>query len=178
MAWGLTFEVELGGGWENLEPAAAEAAVRTAMLRWGELVAATARRLAPKDTGVLAGSLMVSALGTAVEMTGTVVSPLAYAPTMEFGRRPGSKPPPKGALRGWMDRHPAPAWVLERYPTDEAREDALRFSIAARGIVPHPFLRPAFDATASLLPKFIERELLTQVRPGTWGSININTRLT
>lgn len=159
MAYGLEYRVEIGGTWPDFEEAAIEAAVRRAMLRWGEMVATVARRLAPKDTGVLAGSIMVSAFGTAAEMWGTVISPLAHAPTMEFGRRPGAPPPPKGALKGWMDRHPAPSWVMEKYPTDEARESALRWGISIKGIVPHPFLRPAFDTNVGKLAPLIEKEI-------------------
>lgn len=59
------------------------------------------------------------------------------ASATEYGRDPGSRMPPEGALLGWMARHGIP----------ETMEFVLRRSIARNGITARPFLRPAVDQT-------------------------------
>lgn len=107
-----------------------------------------AQFLAPADTGALKGSLAYEVLGEPLNLEGRVFSPLVQASVMEYGRRPareiGLHPAPEGALLGWMQRH---GWEM----TLEA-ERRLRFSIAIKGIVPRPFLRPAFDDTVEEAP--------------------------
>lgn len=56
---------------------------------------------------------------------GTIGTNSPHGPTVEFGRRPGAKMPPKGVLLGWMRRHNVPA----------DREFVLRRAIARRGIL-------------------------------------------
>lgn len=114
-------------------------------------IAEKATFLAPKDLGVLGGSIAYEVLGEPLNLEGRVFSPLAYAPVMEFGRRPGAPPPPPGALLGWMYRHGMD-------PNPES-EKALRWSIAIKGIAPHPFLRPAFDDTVEEAPGILSGAL-------------------
>ena len=54
---------------------------------------------------------------------------------VEFGRAPGSKPPPPGALTDWLRRHGLP----------ESMEYPLAQSIAKRGIAALPHLHPAVE---------------------------------
>ena len=67
-----------------------------------------------------------------------------YAPVREFGRRPGSKMPPRGSLLAWMRRHGIPAEM----------EFVIRRRIGRRGIPGEHVFR---DTLAELKP-LAERE--------------------
>ena len=54
---------------------------------------------------------------------------------VEFGRAPGSKPPPPGALTDWLVRH----------NLDASLEYPIAQSIARRGIAAQPHLHPAVE---------------------------------
>lgn len=101
---------------------------------------------APRDTGMGAESLDLDWGEDGGDVWGRVYSPEVHMLVRELGRRPGQAPPPPGALLSWMSRHPAPPDVLEKYPTEKAREDALRWGIALHGSEPEPFLVPALMA--------------------------------
>lgn len=118
-----------------------------AMARLTAKVLADAAEDAPRDTGLGAESLDAEFWIDEHGVFGRVFSPEIHMLVRELGRRPGQPPPPPGALLPWMSRHPAPGWVMEKYPTEEAREDALRWGIAIHGSPPHPFLRPALLAS-------------------------------
>lgn len=123
--------------------------MRTGLEKVLARIAEKAAFLAPSDTGGLKGSIAFEVLGDPMNLEGRVFSPLAHAPTMEYGRRRGAPPPPAGSLLGWMQRH----------GMDPANEDALRWSISFRGIVPHPFMRPAFDDTVEEAPGILSDAL-------------------
>lgn len=93
---------------------------------------------APKDTGILrasSGVLPPVIVGTRVSVTGGFGGQAAdYAPVMEFGRRPGAKPPPVEPIREWARRHGLP----EKAAFPIAR------SIGRKGIRGHHMLENAF----------------------------------
>lgn len=125
---------------QALGPAEISRRMRVGLTNVLSRIAQSAAFLAPSDLGALRASIAFEVLGDDMNLEGRVFSPLAYAPTMEYGRRPGAAMPPEGALLGWMQRH-----GMDPNLDDER---GLRWSIHVKGIVPHPFLRPAFDAVA------------------------------
>lgn len=71
------------------------------------------RRGAPRDTGALGRSIRNDLTGQGLNLEGRVFSNLIYAPIMEFGRRPGTMPPP-AALEGWARRKGLNAFAVAR----------------------------------------------------------------
>jgi hypothetical protein len=119
-------------------PAAAELIGRATTL--GQRVAAEG---APKDTQALARSI----LADPQPLMGRVYTTLAYADVADKGRRPGSAPPPKQALYGWLDRHGIPrsaAWVIAR-------------AIGRRGVKGRFFWRAAERAVRQALPSMAQQ---------------------
>ena len=57
----------------------------------------------PVNVGTLRSSIQTMMRGQGVDLTGVVYSPLAYAPSVERGRKPG-KMPPVEAIRYWVIR--------------------------------------------------------------------------
>jgi hypothetical protein len=95
------------------------------------LVEADARRNVKQDTRRLAGSITHRVSGSGDNLTGRVGPSAAYGFWVEFGRRPGKRPP-VAALQGWARRHGVNAYALAR-------------AIGRRGIKPAPFLVPAYQ---------------------------------
>lgn len=85
----------------------------------------------------MAGSLVDDISGGGPRLTGTVTSTHPGAIWVERGRRPGRRPPPTGALRGWAQRHGIPA--------DPGTLFLIARAIGRRGIRPRPFLVPALE---------------------------------
>jgi hypothetical protein len=109
------------------------------------------------DTGDLSGRYHVEvAQGAGKVSLGKSVPQLSAQPTndksalvgavsdhvlpVEFGRAPGSRPPPPGALTDWLRRHGLP----------ESMEYPLAQSIAKRGIAALPHLHPAVERARQL----------------------------
>ncbi len=147
----------------ELEGAALRATEKAVLLVQGE-----AQRRAPVDTGALrrsitgqvrplgakpVGSLSARKVGNAfpgqkVGLVGTVGTKLSYARAVEFGRRPGKRPP-TAALKGWARRKTGSA--------DNAYRIAKR--IGERGTSPQPYLEPALEAKRGEIQRMFEREL-------------------
>ncbi len=153
-----------------------EDAARRTMEKAVLMVQAEAQRRAPVDTGTLrrsiatqvrplgaqkvgglgatkAGGLGASRMpvkGSAVAAlyTGVVGTNLRYARAVEFGRRPGKRPP-TASLRGWARRKTGSA--------DNAYRIAKR--IGERGTSPQPYLEPALEAKRGEIQRMFEREL-------------------
>lgn len=71
----------------------------------------------PVDTGTAAGSITTAILGTPLDITGKVFSPLEYVSVLEEGRRPGSTMPPTEPIARWLSRKgsdPRLAFVVAR----------------------------------------------------------------
>jgi phage gpG-like protein len=116
--------------------------IKTALTKSGLVVEGRAKELAPVDTGKLRQSIT-----TQVRTDSALVgSNLQYAPTMEFGRRPGATMPPAGALIGWMTRH----------GMDTRMEFALRRAIARRGIPEKRFLRGALEQNRARIEGYFQ----------------------
>lgn len=93
--------------------------MRRGMRRAVKLVAGSARRNAPHDTGALRGSINEQVVTLRSDtVRGIIGSNLVYAPAVELGARPHWPPP--GALSGWAARH-------------GFTERAIRMSIASFG---------------------------------------------
>lgn len=143
----------------DLSEAAIVAAVQAGLYVWLARVVATAGELAPKDLGVLAGSLEFDVTGTTLDdLQGVAGTPVTYGMVVEFGRAPGKPPPPAGALLGWMDRHGMEVSL-------EA-EESLRWAISVKGIVPQPFLIPAFEEHLDSISETIASRLFTDAEAG------------
>ena len=82
------------------------------------------------------------------QMTGTVRSATKYGAVIEFGRKPGRFPPVR----------PLRLWVRRKGIAKGRAVNSVAFliarKIARKGIVPRPYLHPAFDKQ---LPKFRTR---------------------
>lgn len=159
---GSWITIEVKGG-EKLEarfvswqPPQVHERLKRAMDRILAKVTADAVEDAPRDTGVGAESLAFDSWETDDGVWGKVFSPLPYMLVMEYGRRPASEiglhPPPEGALDGWAARH----------GMDEEAADAMRWSIAIKGIEPRPFLRPALAASKMYALRMIAEELMRE----------------
>jgi phage gpG-like protein len=114
--------------------------IQTALTKSGLVVEGRAKELAPTDTGKLRQSITSQVRSDSV-LIGTN---LQYAPTMEFGRRPGAAMPPAGALLGWMNRH----------GIDPRLEYVVRRSIARKGIAAKRYLRGALEQNTARIDGF------------------------
>ncbi len=151
---------------ERLEAEIEDAARRT-MEKAVLSVQAEAQRRAPVDTGTLRRSLTgqvrplgarkAGGLGTTkaaglgaqkVGTVGTVGTKLSYARAVEFGRRPGKRPP-TAALKGWARRKTG----------DERNAYRIAKRIGERGTSPQPYLEPALEAKRGEIQRMFEREL-------------------
>jgi len=108
--------------------------VREAALKVASFILRDAKKLAPVRTGALRRSGRIeppkpTEVSIAFGGRGTGVD---YAPFVEFGRAPG-KMPPVDELRTWAARATG----------DEGNAFVIARVIAARGVAPTPFLRPA-----------------------------------
>lgn len=92
--------------------------------RMVELVATTARELAPHDLGYLLASINEEVIVEGDEILGVVFSDQFYAPFQERGTEPYF--PNLEALEEWAERHDTTAWVVA-------------LAIARRGIIPIKF---------------------------------------
>lgn len=124
----------------KLTPALYLRAVADLLTNASLLAERIARQEAPKDTSALARSIT----SDVQPMSARVFSTLAYAVPVEFGRRPGARPPPSQALAGWAKRHgfTGSLFVLAR-------------SIGRKGIKARPFMAKAKTAVEAALPGFI-----------------------
>ncbi len=124
-------------------PATLAAEVRTAMVAGSLLMEGTARTLAPKDTGRLAGSITHTISGGGASLTSRIGPSVAYGLFVETGRRAGT-PPPVGAVAGWANRHGMNPFVLAR-------------SIGRKGTRARPFMAPAFVQNVGRVTALFER---------------------
>ncbi len=152
---------------ERLEAEIEDAARRT-MQKAVQLVQAEAQRRAPVDTGTLRrsitgqvqplGARKVGGLGATkagnafpgqkVGPVGTVGTKLNYGAAVEYGRRPGKRPP-TAALKGWARRKTG----------DERNAYRIAKRIGERGTSPQPYLEPALEAKRGEIQRMFEREL-------------------
>lgn len=128
---------------------------REAFNEAGADVVKNARRWIEKwkkvDTGAYRDSLFAEVTERRGKMTLTVGPPERLdilGSTLEFGRKPGSRMPPQGALLPWMARH----------GIEDSAEFVIRRAIARNGMRGQPFPHigpsvddslPAFDAAFS-----------------------------
>lgn len=132
---------------ERLSAAMSKGVARRAGIKAMEPMAAIARSLAPKDSGELAGSIVVSAKATGA---GGQIGRSEYSAVMRAG---GTRAEAVGAMRAarraasGVSR--APDVELFMGPTQGATKDAAIKRIAqefgAFKMVPHPYMRPAWD---------------------------------
>lgn len=101
------------------------------------------RMFAPVDLGTFRRSVIyrTTRRGTVVEGEVFSTDTAAKQAVIEYGRRPGSRMPPKGALAGWMARHGIPAKF----------EYIVRRNIADRGIPAQQPFAKAFAKSRGLL---------------------------
>ncbi len=111
------------------------------------------RPLGARKAGGL-GATKAAGLGAQqVGLVGVVGTKLSYARAVEYGRRPGKRPP-TASLRGWARRKTGSA--DNAYPVARA--------IGRRGTRPQPFLEPALEAKRGEIQRMFERELSAVVR--------------
>jgi len=116
-------------------PSTLAAEVRTAMTAGSLLIEGSARRLAPRHTGRLAGSITHAISGGGANLTSKIGPSVAYGIYVEMGRGAG-KPPPVSAVASWARAHGIDPYVLAR-------------AIGRRGTKKRPYMRPAFDQNVS-----------------------------
>lgn len=112
----------------NRSPAVVAAESRAAMTAGCLMIEASARSLAPKRTGRLAGSISHRISGSGGSLVGEIGPSVQYGIYVEYGTRPHWMPP--GIL-------PFPAMR----------------AIARRGTRPHPYMRPAFESNVGRVTK-------------------------
>lgn len=86
---------------------------------------------APRFDGALANSFQVTPASPTTFVR--VQTDKDYAPAVEFGRKPGKRPP-IDAITPWALAHGIPPM-------------ALAISIGRRGTKPHPFMKPGLEAS-------------------------------
>lgn len=130
----------------KLTPALYAPALVEFLTRLSLTAEASARAGAPTDTAALARSIT----SQVTPPTARVFSTLTYAPVVEFGRAPGSRPPPPDALRGWMARHgmTGDPWRLAR-------------AIGRRGTKGRFFFRAAAKAAQQAAPVLLQNAVAT-----------------
>jgi hypothetical protein len=149
---GVEETIVIANRWQN--PNLTERLKRAAT-RITAKVSADAVTDAPRDTGMLAESIETDVWSDDDGgVWGAVFTQLPYGLVMEYGRRPASEiglhPPPEHALDAWAARH----------GMDEEVAEAMRWSIAIKGIEPHPFLRPALQAAGPFALHVVREELM------------------
>lgn len=85
------------------------------------------------DTGMLRRSITTELRPGNSPIEASIGSNQQYADVVELGRRPGSAPPPPGALLPWMRRHGIPP----------EKEYVIRMRIGRFGVDGRPYLGPA-----------------------------------
>jgi len=110
--------------------AATPATMRAAMVEATLIVEGEARRLAPRDTGRLQGSISSRISGSGASIVGEVGPSVAYGLYVERGTRPHW--PPTAALGGWARRHGISPFAVAR-------------GISRRGTRAQPFMAPGLE---------------------------------
>lgn len=121
------------------------------------LIEGTARSLVKQDTRLLMGSITHKISGSGASLRGEVGPSKNYGYNVEFGRKPGSKPPPIDAIMPWVKRHTGVFSIKtrsrSRSKANTKNDRSVAFLIARaigrRGIPPAPFMRPALDQNLS-----------------------------
>jgi hypothetical protein len=124
-------------------PQALASETRTAMEASLLLVEGTARTLADKDTGRMAGSITHSIAGSGANLTGRTGPSVAYGIFREKGRKPGRMPPVE-AVAGWARRHGMNPFLVAR-------------AIGRKGSKPRPFMEPAYRQNAGKIVQLFGR---------------------
>lgn len=123
--------------------------VRTAMQAGSLLIEGTARGLAPKDTGRLAGSITHQITGGGANLTSKIGPSVAYGLFAEKGRGAGT-PPPVSAVRGWATRHGMNPYALAR-------------AIGRKGTKGKPYMEPAFRQNVNGVIRLFDKVAATVV---------------
>ena len=114
----------------------------------------------PVNTGALRQAWGVRYKGNAHVVIGEISNPLAYAPVMEFGRRPGQTQPPTAPIALWIERK-----GIASGDEAEALAYVIARSIGRRGIAGRKMLtrtldrlEPVIDEWFRSLPQQVIRE--------------------
>lgn len=96
------------------------------------------------DKGIIdEGTLLKTGNVNREELKKTIVYPVPYADTIEFGRMPSDKMPPLESLKAWVKR--------KGIAVDEKEINSIAWAIAQdiknNGQEPRPFLGPAIEQT-------------------------------
>lgn len=114
-------------------------------------IVAEVRPRTPVFQSRLRNSINSEVTGVGMNIVGRVGSSIdsPYPSVMEFGRRPGSRPPPAASLERWV-------YLVLGVPQEDALSVAFQIarSIGIKGIKGHYFMRDGFNAAK---PKVIER---------------------
>ena len=116
--------------------------------------------LAPVDTGRLRASITTEIDSAVIPRWANIGPSVKYGRFVEFGRKPGSRPPPSSALVPWMKRHGMPA----------SGAFALARAIARGGIKPQPYMGKGYKAAGRAIDRIWERTMrAVEMR---WGREN------
>lgn len=163
----FTLKIDMHGLEQRLARAGADLdrKLRSAAFQAGARVQAEVVSRTPVDLGTARNDIALDVFGTGLGITARVAGHMEYLATLEFGRKPGKRPPPYESLLPWVKRHPAaPAGFLtakgnrsnRKPPTDESRAFLIARAIGRRGLPAHhmfeeglnvsePFIRDTFE---------------------------------
>ncbi len=133
--------------------------------RVGSEIQRRAKPLAPVNTGTLKRSISFQVqnadpIPTRVEI-GTFGTNVKYAPFVEFGRKPGRKPPPYDQIEWWFRRKNKLGMKRTTIKVDDqqvsmaAIAKRISWSIGRRGIKAKPFLEPAAMDSLTAIQKHL-----------------------
>lgn len=117
--------------------------MRSAMTASLILLEGEMKRLVPRDTGRLQGSITHTITGSGASITGRVGPSARYGYWVEYGRSAG-KAPPMDAVAGWARRHGIHPFLLAR-------------AIGRRGTRAQPFVAPALRTRRGQVTRLFER---------------------
>lgn len=134
---------------KRLSPSERGRRMRNAMEESVGFLRAEVVKETPVDTGTAAGSITTVILGSPLDVTGKVFSPLEYVSVLEEGRRPGSTMPPTEPIARWLSRKgsdPKLAFVVAR-------------SIGRRGTKAHKMFARSIERGRSRVAGIFQRHL-------------------
>lgn len=150
---------ELDAALGELSKGAARGVLRRTLIKAGEPMRAAAERNAPKDTGALAGSIILTS------RIDNRAGKKEYAAVMKAG---GSKAEAVSALRDARRAVGVGESFAEVFmgPAKSGKRGSIKAmaqEFGAKHHQPHPYMRPAFDSEAQNVLNNIKGELTTEI---------------
>ena len=114
---------------------------------------------APENTGQLRSSINHQIISPFPNLIGIVGTPLLYGLVMEEGRAAGKPPPPHDAIKLWAVRK------LQIAPNEaDDVAEAIRWSIAHKGIKGREYFKESLEASEPLINKLFDAAIARSVQ--------------